>query len=621
MDDLLPCLLSTFLRQLSAFSSMERTSARAPSNAIDDHLDEQDECPSLARRRYRSKVQRPCDFCRRRKVHCNITDPSRPCQLCERFQRSCTFLEKPHKKSQRESLPRRQAEEQGQGEEQVQEHGQEQEREQEREHGRFVGDEQAGKSIEAAEQPMELLYSLGNPAPDRRQIGNGSEFNDGHVQRSHCNPTGEHSSTIQRDMLVTRDVPVTAADQMQLISPDCYIDALNSEYPDQERAYDWQSDVNHDGTIHHLSATDTPSFSAVEAHDVVMHERSTKRRRRGGSSSACKSLDMCYGYTSQLFGLSGEADPYLLDFYPYGRNHEFRFSKVIYRRLHNESYSSLPAMPTQFLLSHDSITAPSLARAESDAGGMENWSTHREELDQLIREEHRVPLFEMYVQRDVFTLHTDSIYSFIDHVFHAVPVVSRSRFYADPKKAISEMPTALLAAIYAIALPFSGWDDKLCVEDAYSSPPTEVIWRIAHRCFTKEISRARLSTVQAAILLLHRAVPSQLVADPPTSWVSVSSALAIAQSLGLHMDPGDWDLPAWEIRLRRRLWWTLFVEEKWRALSYGRPSHIHRDDWHVLPPTDKDFELDFETLSQSAVHHLLLTTSLTMIVDEICQCF
>ena len=183
------------------------------------------------------------------------------------------------------------------------------------------------------------------------------------------------------------------------------------------------------------------------------------------------------------------------------------------------------------------------------------------------------------------------------------------------------MPTALVAAIYASALPFSAWDDKLCVEDVYSSPSTDVIWRIAHRCFAKEMSCARLSTVQAAILLLHRPVSSQFVADPPTSWASVTSALAVAQSLGLHMDPRDWDLPQWEIRLRRRLWWTLFVEEKWRALTYGRPSHINRDDWHVTAPTDMDFELDFETPSQPVVNQLLLMASLTMIVDKIYQSF
>lgn len=183
------------------------------------------------------------------------------------------------------------------------------------------------------------------------------------------------------------------------------------------------------------------------------------------------------------------------------------------------------------------------------------------------------------------------------------------------------MSTALLAAIYATALPFSAWDDKLCVEDAYTPPSIDEVWGIAYRCFVKELPCARLSTAQAAILLLHRPVPSQSIADPPTSWVSVTSALAIAQTLGLHMDPGNWNLPRWEIRLRRRLWWTLLTEEKWRALTYGRPSHIHSDDWHVKALTNDDFELDFQNSSQPIMHQLLLLGSLTMIVDEIYHAF
>ena len=50
-------------------------------------------------RKYRSKLQRPCDLCRSRKVHCSIPYPSQPCTLCERTKRSCTFVEKTNRKS------------------------------------------------------------------------------------------------------------------------------------------------------------------------------------------------------------------------------------------------------------------------------------------------------------------------------------------------------------------------------------------------------------------------------------------------------------------------------------------------------------------------------------------
>jgi len=376
---------------------MEHTGPQAPSDAIEDHSAGRDERSPLATRRYRSKVQRPCDFCRRRKVHCNITDPSRPCQLCERFQRSCTFLEKPHRKGQRESLPRAQGQEQ--------ENGQEHEQEQEQEHGGFVGEERIGEPLRAADHSTEPLYSLDNLASDRGQSANSSEINNDHVRRNHFNPTvptWEHSNTVPRDMLIARDTPDTAANQVQLTSPDCYIDAFNSQFSDPERSHDRHSGANCDSFIHHPSASEIPNLLHIESHEervednlVEVHGRPTKRQRRGRSLSSSKSLDTYHDYTSQLFGLSGESDPYLLDFYPYGKNHEFRFSKVIYRQLQKERHGPSRTLPTQFLLSHNSITAAAQARAELDAAVTGNMLTDREELDQLISEDHQVPLFEM----------------------------------------------------------------------------------------------------------------------------------------------------------------------------------------------------------------------------------
>lgn len=45
-------------------------------------------------RRYRSKHQRPCDFCRRRRSACRI-DSGPPCGLCRAYGRECTFEEAP----------------------------------------------------------------------------------------------------------------------------------------------------------------------------------------------------------------------------------------------------------------------------------------------------------------------------------------------------------------------------------------------------------------------------------------------------------------------------------------------------------------------------------------------
>jgi hypothetical protein len=51
-------------------------------------------------------------------------------------------------------------------------------------------------------------------------------------------------------------------------------------------------------------------------------------------------------------------------------------------------------------------------------------------------------------------------------------------------------------------------------------------------------------------------------------------------------------LPAWERRLRRRLWWVVYAEDKWRSLMMGRPPYIREDEWDVTDLDDDDFRID-----------------------------
>lgn len=48
-------------------------------------------------RSYKSRRDRPCDFCRLRQVACKI-DVSPPCKLCAHHDKQCTFLDRPKKK-------------------------------------------------------------------------------------------------------------------------------------------------------------------------------------------------------------------------------------------------------------------------------------------------------------------------------------------------------------------------------------------------------------------------------------------------------------------------------------------------------------------------------------------
>ncbi|EXJ85371.1 hypothetical protein A1O1_05735 [Capronia coronata CBS 617.96] len=162
-----------------------------------------------------------------------------------------------------------------------------------------------------------------------------------------------------------------------------------------------------------------------------------------------------------------------------------------------------------------------------------------------------------------------------------------------PKPLISslrEIPTHLLAAVYASALPFASHDPHLCVQNVYDKPSENQIWHIALEDISREIQAPRLSVLQAGLLYLQKARRgSEAAADTPFKWSFMAFLVGLATSLGLHLDCRDWLIPPWEKRLRRRLWWLVYTEEKWRCLLLGRPSLIGPEQWDVSELDDEDF--------------------------------
>lgn len=64
--------------------------------------------------------------------------------------------------------------------------------------------------------------------------------------------------------------------------------------------------------------------------------------------------------------------------------------------------------------------------------------------------------------------------------------------------------------------------------------------------------------------------------------------VSMASTLGLQHDPSDWDIPAAEIALRRRLSCLVRANDTWLAAATGRPGHISSGNWLVDVVTAAD---------------------------------
>lgn len=199
-------------------------------------------------------------------------------------------------------------------------------------------------------------------------------------------------------------------------------------------------------------------------------------------------------------------------------------------------------------------------------------------------------------------------------MFQNLPIVAESQILSEDFA--KDTSPGVLAGMFALALPFTSWDEQLCLDNAYSKPDASKLWQITYASLQKELHFPGLSTVQMCLLLLNTTTFDPVAVESPFAWSLACSMLGIAQSLGLHVDPGSWKLPTGEVRLRRRLWWAVVVEHSWRAVTHGKSSMLREDDSNVVPISGSDFDSASDT-ADYFIHLCRLTT----IVNEICCSF
>ncbi|GKT44731.1 transcriptional activator protein DAL81 [Colletotrichum spaethianum] len=175
------------------------------------------------------------------------------------------------------------------------------------------------------------------------------------------------------------------------------------------------------------------------------------------------------------------------------------------------------------------------------------------------------------------------------HVHPAFPILSKSRFLRQYSGNKAKLPASLRGAVYALASAFWGSDPS----SAGPSPCQQhVLADLAADSLQRELDSPNLAKLQASLLLLHM-MPNKVdsIAHPKT-WTSTAQAVASAQMIGLHQDAEKWNIPTWEKRLRRKLWWATYVTDVWSAICHGNPPHIYTASFNTSNTTMEDLRND-----------------------------
>ncbi|TKA28119.1 hypothetical protein B0A50_04090 [Salinomyces thailandicus] len=209
-------------------------------------------------------------------------------------------------------------------------------------------------------------------------------------------------------------------------------------------------------------------------------------------------------------------------------------------------------------------------------GGSEYFSTHAD-ADVPVPDDETRALAE--IEATVGQHGPALIDIYFRNVHPSYPIIQKSAFLDRLHHGDLQFNPPLLAAMYVLALAWWERDPELA---QLAKPDTARLEFIAVNSLTVAMQRPKISAVQAGLLLLQRAKAS--------TWSLTVQLVALGQDIGLHLDCSSWSIPEWERRLRKRLAWALYMQDKWSALMHGRPSHINAADWAVPEPTVEDFD-------------------------------
>ena len=190
--------------------------------------------------------------------------------------------------------------------------------------------------------------------------------------------------------------------------------------------------------------------------------------------------------------------------------------------------------------------------------------------------------------------------AFFDRVHPMMPIIDRSEFLKHYYSMNSTSPGVSLLLLQSLLLSGS---------TTYKHPDLtldarEVSWRLyvrAKALMEHRFEQDRLTLVQAHLLFSTFGCDS---CDDTIQnmWLSIGSAVRIAEGMGLHRDLGNANASQAMRRQWRRLWWTVFVHDTLCSFEWGRPRAINLADTDVQLLSPEDFQSEEGGSLPSAEH-------------------
>lgn len=177
--------------------------------------------------------------------------------------------------------------------------------------------------------------------------------------------------------------------------------------------------------------------------------------------------------------------------------------------------------------------------------------------------------------------------TYFDFVHPHYPILDRVEFasqYADP----SNPPSYLL--LQSVLFMAAGHCELSVLHEAgfntrYHARKT--FFQRAKALYDNDHEPNKVTIVQAVFLMSFWWNGPM---DQKDTWHWLGVAISLALTLGMHRSTQHSDMKARDRSLWKKIWWTLFTEDKHAATALGRPVHIRRVDCDVELLDRADFE-------------------------------
>jgi len=178
------------------------------------------------------------------------------------------------------------------------------------------------------------------------------------------------------------------------------------------------------------------------------------------------------------------------------------------------------------------------------------------------------------------------------YIHPILPVVNKVMFLKQYRGQIKPFPSAsLLLAMYGAAARYvevvrrQELDKIIDIEDDWQPPEgwSESFFDELRKFIVGHYTPS-MSTVQAMLIAQnHRA---SLDSRTTIVWLICGLDIRMAQDLGLNRSSDKWMLPKSEIETRKRVWWAVYIADRWDSASTGKPVAIFDEDCDVGYPDE-----------------------------------